>query len=206
MLENLLRISRNQATNNKHRKFELIITTTPPFIFVYLFLFKNVQIGWRFIGGTSTTITFNNNWTMKFIPYNDKRRKVYSVIIIVIYFLEYNDLDTIILFANLFFKCTNLIHNLLFLKEKEVPCQFMFVSPCKRSLMRTPTQKLREQVNLAQTLDSSTRVSPASRTFSNFSKSSKFNPWRSSPLICLLSKVMELIPENIRRGDPISNW
>lgn len=36
-------------------------------------------------------------------------------------------MDTIKLFANLFFKCTNLIHNLLFLKVKEVPCQFMFV-------------------------------------------------------------------------------
>lgn len=61
LLENLLLISRNQATNNKHIKFELVITITPPFIFVYLFLFKNVQIGWRFIGGTNTTITFNNN-------------------------------------------------------------------------------------------------------------------------------------------------
>lgn len=74
-----------------------------------------------------------------------------------------------------------------------------------KKLMRTHTQKLRDQVNLAQTLDSSTRLSPVSRTFSNFTKSSKFSPWRSSPLICLLSKVMELISENIRRGDPISN-
>lgn len=43
--------------------------------------------------------------------------------------------------------------------------------------------------SLAQTLVSSTRLSPASSFFSNCCNSSKFSPWRSSPLTCLLSKV-----------------
>ncbi len=139
------------------------------------------------------------------------------------------------LFTNLSFKSANLSHYPFFLKEKEAPRHFIWISSMQRKLNTcTPSMHIvrtyhlkygyisikyrhlwmyvhnlwyatifilyvrarvcvwltyrKKTSNLAQTLVSSTRLSPVSSIFSNLSKSSKFNPWRSSPLICLLWK------------------